>query len=315
MESPFTHNTIATGNNFLSRKKEVSQLLTNIRNGVHTVIYEPPMTGKQSAVYAALSQQEVRPAEIDLLNMVEPSGLMDRLAQTEGHSIIYIKNFQNILRSPDWEKTVSAMSGMMQKDGGPVFIITGSGVNACRHIFEERKMMYRQYERIHLSPIEERSVTEHIIKTFLRVGRVVEQSQAERIYSVADGHPWYIWQIANSCFNLTKGYLSDSLLNEAIDTLLYTHSLRFQETVDGLSRYQIYFLRAVFDGISKASSTEVIDSYRLNSSANVHRIKEALCKKEVILFDADDCPHIIDPVFRLWLERFYFKADNNDSEA
>ena len=71
--------------------------------------------------------------------------------------------------------------------------------------------------------------------------------------------------------------------------------------------YQLYFLKAVFDGITKVSSSDVIERYRLNSSANVHRIKEALTKKEVISIDAQDTPTIIDPIFRLWLERFYFK--------
>ena len=171
-----------------------------------------------------------------------------------------------------------------------------------------------QYERVRLSPIDERSVTDHIIRTFLKVGRVVEQSQAERIYNTADGHPWYIWQIADTCFNLTKGYLSDSIITEAVDSLLYTHSVRFQETVDNLSRYQLYFLKAVFDGITKVSSSDVIERYRLNSSnssANVHRIKEALTKKEVISIDAQDTPTIIDPIFRLWLKRSYFK-DNKE---
>lgn len=140
-------------------------------------------------------------------------------------------------------------------------------------------MFYRLYERVGLSPIDEKSVSDHIIKTFLRVGRVVEPEQTEYIYDITEGHPWYIWQIANSCFNLTKGYLSDSLLNEAVSSLLYTHSIRFQEITESLSRYQIYLLRAVFDGITRISSSEVISQYRLNSSANVHRLKEALTKK------------------------------------
>lgn len=45
MESPFTHNTIATGSDFLSRKKDVSQLVSIIADGRHAVIYEPPRTG------------------------------------------------------------------------------------------------------------------------------------------------------------------------------------------------------------------------------------------------------------------------------
>ena len=245
-----------------------------------------------------------------MISMIDSDELLHALQDTPEHTLVYIKNFQNILRLPDWERAAADLSHRMQSDDAPAYILSGSGVNAMKYIFEEKKLFYRQFDRVRLSPIDERSVTDHIIKTFLRVGRVVEQSQAERIYNTADGHPWYIWQIADTCFNLTKGYLSDGIITEAVDSLLYTHSVRFQETVDSLSRYQLYFLKAVFDGITKVSSSDVIDvieRYRLNSSANVHRIKEALTKKEVISIDAQDTPTIIDPIFRLWLERFYFK--------
>lgn len=306
MESPFTYNCTASGNSFLARKKEVSQTVLNIHSRVNTVIYEPPKTGKQSLIDMAVSQSGLTPACIDMTGMIDADELLRTLQDTSGYTLIYIKNFQNILRLPDWEKTAAVLSHSMQKEDAPVYILSGSGINAMKHIFEEKKLFYRQYERVRLSPIDERSVTDHIIRTFLKVGRVVEQSQAERIYNTADGHPWYIWQIADTCFNLTKGYLSDSIITEAVDSLLYTHSVRFQETVDNLSRYQIYFLKAVFDGISKSSSSEVIERYRLNSSANVFRVKEALAKKEVITVDAPDTPRIIDPMFRLWLARNYF---------
>ena len=218
MESPFTYNCTASGNSFLARKKEVSQTVLNIRNRVHTVIYEPPKTGKQSLIDIAVSQSGLTPACIDMIGMIDADELLRALQDTSGHTLIYIKNFQNLLRLPDWEKTAAVLSHSMQKEDAPVYILSGSGINAMKHIFEEKKLFYRQYERVRLSPIDERSVTDHIIRTFLKVGRVVEQSQAERIYNTADGHPWYIWQIADTCFNLTKGYLSDSIITEGTRT-------------------------------------------------------------------------------------------------
>ena len=321
MESPCTHNTIATGSDFLSRKKDVSQLVSIIADGRHAVIYEPPRTGKRSLIHAALSRYEHDPgyriSNLSFLNIIDSITLTHLLEDISSmppspRPIIHIEEFQNIMRLDGWEKAVHTMEKIWQKPDGPLFIISGSGVNAMKHIFEVKKFFYRQYTRVQLSPLEESQVSDHIIKTFLRVGRVVEPPQAEYIYSITDGHPWYIWQIANSCFNLTKGYLTDSLLEEAVTSILYTHSIRFQEITDGLSRYQIYLLRAIFDGNTKVSSTEVINRYRLNSSANVHRLKEALTKKEVIVFDGQDIPRIIDPVFRLWLERSYF---NNKEQS
>ncbi len=317
MESPFTHNTIASGNDFLSRKKDVSQLVSIIADGRHAVIYEPPRTGKNSLINMALNQFENNPGyhftRISLLSTVDTDDFLQQLYRIQSlppqpKPVILIEEFQNVLRLNGWERLLHSMEKEWQTPESPVYIISGSGVNAMKYIFEERKFFYRLYDRIMLSPIDEKVFSDHIIKTFKRVGRVIEPAQTEYIYNLADGHPWYIWQIANSCFNLTKGYLSDALLNEAVDTILYTHATRFQEITEGLSRYQVYLLRAIFDGVTKVSATDVIAKYRLNSSANVHRIKEALTKKEVIVFNAQDAPRIIDPMFRVWLDRFYFKT-------
>ena len=318
MESPFTHNSIATGNDFLSRKKDVSHLVSLISDGRHAVIYEPPRTGKRSLINMAAdrlreisSSQFIHASLLNITDALDFQSWLEHIASMNcgRNTAVCLEEFQNILRLDNWETLIHSMERLLQNDSGPVFIISGSGVNAMKYIFEERKLFYRLYERVTLSPIDEKSISDHIIKTFLRVGRVVEPEQVEYIYEITEGHPWYIWQIANSCFNLTKGYLSDSLLEEAISSLLYTHSIRYQEITEGLSRYQTYLLRAVFDGITRISSSEVISQYRLNSSANVHRLKEALTKKEVIVFDAQDVPRIIDPIFRLWLARFYFKTN------
>lgn len=318
MESPFTHNSIATGNDFLSRKKDVSHLVSLISDGRHAVIYEPPRTGKRSLINMAADRlreisgsQFIHASLLNITDALDFQSWLEHIASMNcgRNTAVCLEEFQNILRLDNWETLIHSMERLLQNDSGPVFIISGSGVNAMKYIFEERKLFYRLYERVTLSPIDEKSISDHIIKTFLRVGRVVEPEQVEYIYEITEGHPWYIWQIANSCFNLTKGYLSDSLLEEAISSLLYTHSIRYQEITEGLSRYQTYLLRAVFDGITRISSSEVISQYRLNSSANVHRLKEALTKKEVIVFDAQDVPRIIDPIFRLWLARFYFKTN------
>ncbi len=318
MESPFTHNSIATGSDFLSRKKDVCRLVSLISDGRHAVIYEPPRTGKHSLISMAMSKLTANPGYMflnaNLLNIIDASDFiswMEHISSTSSgrRTVVCIEEFQNILRLENWERLIHMMETELKKDSSPVLILSGFGVNAMKYIFEEKKMVYRLFERVCLSPIDEKSVSDHIIKTFLRVGRVVEPEHTEYIYNIADGHPWYIWQLANSCFNLTKGYLNKSLIDEAVDSLLYTHGLRYQEITEGLSRYQLYLLRAVFDGVTKVSSSEVISQYRLNSSANVHRLKEALTKKEVIVFDSNDVPRIIDPIFKLWLEKHFFKSN------
>lgn len=71
---------------------------------------------------------------------------------------------------------------------------------------------------------------------------------------------------------------------------------RFKAIMDDLTGFQERFLKAVLDGNVKFSTTEVIENYRLNSSANVKRLKEALMKKEVLSFNDKDEPSVQDPL-------------------
>ncbi len=239
--------------------------------------------------------------------MVEILSLPERICEDFGTNIIiYLEEFQNILFFDDSEKILKTLEKVWPAQTRTTYLITGSQINAMKYIFEEEKYLYNFAEHVKLYPLEEKAVCDNIIRTFLKVGRVVEQSQAQYIYQSLAGHPWYIWHLSNICFNLTKGYLNDKIIQEATTSLLSTHDIRFREKMNDLSNFQISFLKAIFDGVTKFSSKDVIDNYHLNSSANVNRLKDALKKKEVVSFDENDIPVIIDPLFKIWLGRYFF---------
>lgn len=222
--------------------------------------------------------------------------------------IVYFEDFQNILLFDDPDSVLKLLEKEWKGHIATTYLITGSQINAMKHIFEEVKYFYRFAEYLPLSPLEEKAVTDQIMRTFLKVGRVVDQSLAEMIYESVGGHPHYVWQISSVAFNLTKGYLNDKIVQEAVYSILSIHDTYFRSIVDDLSNYQISFLRAIYDGVTRFSSSDIIEKYKLNSSANVHRLKEALKKKEIVTFDEKDEPSIIDPMFKLWLTKFYFAS-------
>jgi len=220
--------------------------------------------------------------------------------------VVWLDEFQTILNFEDRDVAISTLESYFFKHEHVTYILMGSKINAMKHIFENVRYFLNFAEKIELSALEEKDVTERIYRNFVKMGRVVEPQQAHAIYESVEGHPWYIMSIANICFNLTRGYLNANIFNEAIQTVLYIHETRFMDIIDSLSSYQLRILRAVFDGVTKLNSQEVIEKYQLNSSANAHRLKEALTKKEVIAFDENDVPRIIDPLFHLWLKTRFF---------
>ena len=220
--------------------------------------------------------------------------------------IVYFEDFQNLLLFDDPDETFKLLEKGWADQANATYLITGSRINAMKYIFEEQKYFYHFAEYVNLSPLEEKAVIDRIIKVFLKVGRVIDQDLAAKIYNISCGNPFYVWQLSSFCFDLTKGYMNDSILNEAIDSVLSLHDTYYRTITDNLSNYQVRFLRAIFDGITRFSSVEIINKYSLNSSGNVHRLKEAVKKKEIVAFDDDDVPYIIDPIFKLWLSRYYF---------
>ena len=98
-------------------------------------------------------------------------------------------------------------------------------------------------------------------------------------------------------------------LNDALSCLIAVHEGRFVATMNDLTTFQVSLLRAVVEGHTKFSTAEVIGRYGLNSSANVRRLKDALCKKEIVAFDEDDNPVLLDPLFEYWVRKYYFNMN------
>lgn len=117
---------------------------------------------------------------------------------------------------------------------------------------------------------------------------------------------YYINHFCSICDSLTRGYIMEGILKTALDTLISIHIPRFTSMMYDLTGFQASFLKAILEGHSKFSSTDIIEQYKLNSSANVLRVKEALCKKEIIFFDETGKPIVIDPLFEYWARTEYY---------
>ena len=93
---------------------------------------------------------------------------------------------------------------------------------------------------------------------------------------------------------------------DALKILISIHEPRFEKIMNDLTTFQVSLLKAILCGHSKFTSTEVIEEYKLNSSANVKRLKDALSKKEIVHFKDDSHPIVLDPLFEYWAGNFYF---------
>ena len=173
-------------------------------------------------------------------------------------------------------------------------------------IFEKQKYFYRLAEKIELPPINRKVFADYIVKGFLKGGKVIQTEQAETIYDIVEGDPWYTQHLADICYDMTQGYMSDKIIPQALQSLINLHDFLFHSIAYGLSKHQLRFIKALLEGVTKFSSADILDKYNLNSSANVNRIKEALAKKEILTVNEKKEMVFIDPLFKWWFTKYFF---------
>lgn len=241
------------------------------------------------------------------------ASLPQRIAAEKGLPVhVVFKEFQNVMLTDDFETVLKTMEKFFadrdrSSDVRSAFVFCGSMVNAMKYIFAEKKYFHRQVNHLPLTPIDEKDVIEHVVRGFRFSGKVVERDLALGACKLFRCDMWYINQFFSICDSMSKGFINESILVDALSALMSMHEPRFKVLVNDLTDHQLSLLRAVLDGVTKFSASDVIERYSLNSSANVRRVKDALRKKEILTFNDKDEPVILDPLFEYWVRRYYFE--------
>lgn len=226
--------------------------------------------------------------------------------------IVVLKEFQNLMNADEHETVFKFMEQQMgaRDRSAPypmTYVLSGSMVNAMKLILEEKRWFYRQVNRVALQPVDAKEIIEHVVKGFLNgMGKSFDRNLAMGACELFKSNLWYMNHLAAICDALSKGFVTEAMMTDALNSMISIHEPKFIAIVNDLTDHQLSLLKAVLDGVVKFSASDVIEKYRLNSSANVRRVKDALKKKEVLTFNEKDEPVILDPLFEYWISNFYF---------
>lgn len=248
---------------------------------------------------------------LDANDMEQMIRLPAKIARERGVPYyVILEEFQAIMNDKDYEDVLKIMERVLSdRDPQVAFIFAGSQVNAMKSIFAERKFFHRMVEYLPLQPVDDREIIEHIVRGFMQTGKVVERELVLGACKLFRGQMWYLNHFTSICDTMTRGYINEGILLEALKVIISIHEPRFISIVNDLTDHQLSLMKAILDGVVRFSSSDVIEKYRLNSSANVRRVKDALKKKEVITFNEKDEPVILDPLFEYWVRKHYFEME------
>ena len=250
--------------------------------------------------------------EVDSNDIEKMLMLPERIARQRGVPYyVIVEDFQNIMMDDRYEDVFKVMEKIFTSckgtDRNAVYLLTGSAVNAMKFIFEEKKYFYRMVNHLPLPEVEDSDVIEYVIKGFQPSGKVISRELVMGACRLFRCQMWYINHFTYICDSMTRGFLNEGILMDALKAMISIHEPRFHAIVNDLTGHQLSLVRAILDGVVKFSASEIIERYHLNSSANVRRVKDALKKKEVITFNEKDEPLILDPLFEYWLINHYFQ--------
>lgn len=253
--------------------------------------------------------------EPDAADMAAMLRLPMKLAKESGKRMVLILDeFQNIEQTGEGDSICKELEKVMDEmsasqDPGCCFIFCGSMVNAMKEIFEVKCRFYHKVTRLQLRAVEEKIIIEHIVKGFLLGGKIIERELLLGTCRLFRNNLWYINHFISICDSLSKGYIVESTLMEALGAIISIHEPRFIATMNSLTTFQVNMLKAILDGVNRFSSSEVIQKYGLSSSANVRRLKDALMKKEIVTFNEKDEASLEDPLFEYWVRKYYFEMN------
>jgi len=87
----------------------------------------------------------------------------------------------------------------------------------------------------------------------------------KELINAAGNHPEYVQQLAHHTWSLTEDQADKMILNYAMEMVMNTNSIFYQEICDNISNIQINLIKAVFQGETQLTSTDMMQKYNLGT--------------------------------------------------
>ena len=245
---------------------------------------------------------ELNPKSDDITEILQ---LPEKIAQKKGcRIVICIDEFQQIAEFSDSKNFQKRLRTIWQLQKSVSYCLFGSKKHLMNELFEKKILPFYKFgDAIYLQKIPTADWVDYICGRFEATGKSISPELAQKVCDTVENHSSYVQQLAWLIWVNTEKVATEKDFEEAYKDILDQNTPLFEKQTENLSAYQINFLKAVINGVHKEFSTqEVIQKYRLGSSANVATIKKALIKKELIETEKREVI-ISDPLLKFWLQR------------
>lgn len=278
------------------------QLLENIKRFLIRLtpkISFSPEPMSEVSLSLGITPQNYQPEEI--------LQLPELIAKEQGlHIVVCIDEFQQIGEYPDSLTVQKRLRSVWQHQRHVSYCLFGSKKHLMTNLFQNRKMPFYQFgEMMFLDKIPTDDWVPFIRSRFESQGKSISDDLARRICETVENNSSYVQQLAWNVLAETEKITTTTEFENGVRALLAQTSGLFEQQMQGLTSYQLGFIRALCHDVrSDFGSKAIIEQYNLGSKSNIARIKESLLNRELIETNADGI-YLDDPVFKLWFLQKY----------
>ena len=283
----------STGNHLEQVMENIKRFLVRISPKISF----SPEPNSEFSVSLGITPKDYSPEEI--LNLPE------RIAKEQGvRLVVCIDEFQQIGEFTDSLTIQKRLRGVWQHHQNVSYCFFGSKKHLMENIFQNRRMPFYQFgEMLHLKCIPTIYWVPFICSRFEKYGKKIAEEYAGRICQVVKNYSSYVQQLAWNVMAETEKEVNEESFEEGLKALLEQNSSLFIQQTDGLTTYQLNFIRLLCKDIHSGFTTQAVSEiYSLGSKSNIDRIKKSLVDKEIITIEKDGI-FLADSVFELWFKR------------
>lgn len=279
---------------------KVEQLMENLKRFLARVSPKISFSPKPNSEFSLLLG--ITPKDYSAEEILQ---LPEIIARERGYRIVVcIDEFQQVGEFPDSLNVQKRLRGVWQHHQQVSYCFFGSKRHLMENIFQNKRMPFYQFgEMMHLDCIPTEYWVQFICQRFEQYGKHISEDMATRICNTVQNYSSYVQQLAWNVMAETEYEVDESCLKNGIEALLAQCDSLFVQQTEGLTTYQLNFIRLLCSGVhSGFTSQEVSNDYPLGTKSNIDRIKHALQDREIITIGKKGV-YLSDSVFELWFKR------------
>lgn len=250
--------------------------------------------------------------DIGLGDIHSPETTLDEifgyLGQADKPCIVAIDEFQQIADYA--ERNVEALlRTKIQQCTTTQFVFAGSKRHMMSNMFHSAsKPFYQSAVSMSLEPIPKDTYAQFAADMFKDYGKRVEPDVAESVWSLYDGHTWFVQMMMNELFAMTptEGTCHAGMIAEAQQNVVQSQSDSFRDLMAQLPPKQKMVLQAIAREVNAQSITsgKFIKKYGLNSASSVQAAVKILLKNDIVT-QSNGIYRVYDRFFAQWLLTYF----------